>query len=97
MPLRDLQQLTNGVGIRLIKAWSSDFSATLIPLMRCRLYGEVCHVLWRQLSSCGGLLRVGFHPPMIAHGSNFMLTAVEPAEIVAGDFLHGRVYKRGGL
>ena len=42
MPLRDPQQLTNGVGIRLMKAWSSDFSATSIPLMRCRLYGEVC-------------------------------------------------------
>src|SRR5215216_2897935 len=26
-----------------MKAWSSDFSATPIPLMCCRLYGEVCH------------------------------------------------------
>jgi hypothetical protein len=24
-----------------MKAWTSDFSATPIPLMRCRLYGEV--------------------------------------------------------
>src|SRR5215210_8084816 len=25
-----------------MKAWTSDFSATPIPLMCCRLYGEVC-------------------------------------------------------
>jgi hypothetical protein len=29
-----------------MKAWSSDFSATPIPLMCCRLYGEVW---WVQL------------------------------------------------
>src|SRR5215208_6437105 len=27
-----------------MKAWTSDFSATPIPLMCCRLYGEVCYV-----------------------------------------------------
>src|SRR5215212_12109339 len=27
-----------------MKAWTSDFSATPIPLMRCRLYGEVSRV-----------------------------------------------------
>jgi hypothetical protein len=27
-----------------MKAWSSDFSATPIPLMCCTLYGEVCPV-----------------------------------------------------
>jgi hypothetical protein len=56
MTLRDPQQLTNGVGIRLMKAWSSDFSATSIPLMRCRLYGEVC---WVNKKSRGPKLGLG--------------------------------------
>jgi hypothetical protein len=33
----------NRIGVRLMKIWSSDLSATQIPPMCCRVYGEVCN------------------------------------------------------
>src|SRR5829696_5576896 len=36
-----------------MKAWTSDFSATPIPLMCCRLYGEVCPLPLRCRARAG--------------------------------------------
>src|SRR5918994_4682014 len=38
MSPRDSRQLTSRVGIGLMKVWSSDFSATPIPPMCCRVW-----------------------------------------------------------
>ena len=43
--LENSRLLANRVAIGLLKAWLSDFSATPIPLMCCRLYGEVWSVM----------------------------------------------------
>jgi hypothetical protein len=36
-------------GIRLVKIWSPDLSATQIPPMCCRIYGEVCTYTYESL------------------------------------------------